>query len=391
MKPDTNLFHVTVYDYFVNEVFNTENPFNTGNPAGNPRPRNRRQDWGFTIGGPVWIPKVYNGHDKTFFFFNWEQYREHVDINNQLETVPTTAYRNGDFTTAIPPGAAPIGTDPLGRPIFAGEVYDPNSTRQGPSGQIRDPFSNQFISPALFDPVAAKIQALFPAPTGPGVVNNYIPNIPTSRITQIPSLKLDQSIGSKGRLSFFWQETKTTAPLSFTFGQVDGLPDPLATNVATFQVSKVYRLNYDHTLSPTLLLHLGAGYRSNDFYTPNVNEEGQVPNYNAEQQLGLHGGTTHQFFPQITGMCTGPVGFTPYVCNGQGGMQNIGGSANGHAWTQSPSFNTSLTWVKNNHTYKFGAETRIEGYPAPSNSGTAGSYTFAADQTSLPYLNGTTL
>jgi carboxypeptidase family protein len=391
MKSGTNQFHGTVYDYFVNEVFNAGNPFNTGNPAGNPRPRNRRQDWGFTIGGPVWIPKVYNGHDKTFFFFNWEQYREHVDINNQLETVPTTAYRTGDFTSAIPPGAAPIGTDPLGRPIFAGEVYDPNSTRQGPSGQIRDPFSNQFISPTLFDPVAAKIQALFPAPTGPGVVNNYIPNIPTSRITQIPSLKLDQSIGSKGRLSFFWQETKTTAPLSFTFGQVDGLPDPLPTNVGTFQVSKVYRLNYDHTLSPTVLLHLGAGYRSNDFYTPNVNEEGQVPNYNAQQQLGLNGGTTHQFFPAMSGLCTGAVAFTPYVCNGQGGMQNFGGSANGHAWTQSPSFNTSLTWVENNHTYKFGAETRIEGYPAPSNSGTAGSYIFAADQTSLPYLNGTTL
>jgi len=393
MKSGTNQFHGTGYDYFVNEVFNAGNPFNTGNPAGNPRARNRRQDWGFTIGGPVWLPRVYNGHDKTFFFFNWEQYREHVDINNQLETVPTPAYIAGNFATAIP-NANPIGTDPLGRPIFAGEIYDPTSNQTLPSGQIvRNPFANQIIPQSQFDPVAAKIQALFPAPTGPGVVNNYIPNIPTSRVTQIPSLKLDQAIGSKGRLSFFWQETKTTAPLSFTFGRVDGLPDPLATNVATFQTSKVYRLNYDHTLAPTLLLHLGAGYRSNDFYTPNVNEEGVVPNYNAETALGLHGGVTHNFFPAMTGMCSGIPGafnFTPYVCLGQGGMQTIGGSANGHAWTQSPSFNASFTWVKNNHTYKFGAETRIEGYPAPA-AGSPGSYTFAPDQTGLPYLNGAVL
>ena len=156
-----------------------------------------------------------------------------------------------------------------------------------------------------FDPGALKIQNLFPQPIGPnasGLVNNYVPNIPTSRITQIPSVKIDQLIGSRGRLSFFWQNTKTTAPLSFTFGQVDGLPDPLATNAGTFQNAPVYRVNYDLTVTPTLLYHFGVGYRSNYFFVPTVNEEGQVPDYNAEQELGLHGGTTHQFFPPMSGL-----------------------------------------------------------------------------------------
>jgi hypothetical protein len=396
MRSGTNQFHGSAYDYFVNEAFNAGNPF-TDAPAGtgNPRPRNRRNDYGFTIGGPAWIPKVYNGHDRTFFFFNWEQYREHVAINNQLETVPTAAYEAGNFATAIPPGTGPIGTDPLGRPIYQGEIYDPNTQRAAQNGQIiRDPFPNQQIPLSRFDPVAAKIQALFPAPLGPNanaVVNNYIPNIPTSRITEIPSIKLDQVIGAKGKLAFFWQRTKTTAPLSFTFGQIDGLPDPLATNVGTFQNAPVYRLNYDYTIKPTLLLHLGAGYRSNYFFTPTVTEEGQIPNYNAQQQLGLNGGTTHQFFPPMSGLCTGPAAFTPYTCTGQGGMQNFGGSAYPYADTQSPAFNASLTQVRGNHTYKYGSEFRIEGYPAPSLSNTSGSYVFAADQTGLPYLNGTTL
>jgi hypothetical protein len=389
MKSGSNQFHGTAYEHFVNEAFNAGQPFIPGNP----RARNRRHDYGFTIGGPAWIPKIYNGHDRTFFFFNWEQYREAVAINNQLETVPTLAYRQGNFATAIPPGAS-IGTDPLGRPIFAGEIYDPATTRTVGGQVVRDPFANQVIPQQMFDPVAAKIQNLFPAPLGQNansVVNNYIPNIPTTRVTQIPSLKIDQSIGSKAKLSFFWQNTKTTAPLSFTFGQVDGLPDPLPTNNGTFQHAPVYRLNYDHTLSPTLLLHLGGGYRSNTFFVPAVNEEGQVPNYNAEQELGLHGGTTHTFFPPFSGLCTGPAGFTPYTCTGQGGMQNFGNSAYGYSITQSPSFNINLTWVKNNHTYKFGAETRLEGYPAHGKANTSGSYVFAPDQTSLPYLNGQTL
>ena len=393
MKSGTNQFHGTGYEFFVNEVFNAGQPF-TDAPAGtgNPRARNRRHDYGFTIGGPVWIPKVYNGHDKTFFFFNWEQYREHVTINNQLETVPTAAYRQGNFSAAEI--GNPIGMDPLLRPIYQNEIYDATTQRTVGGQVVRDPFPNQTIPMSQFDPVAVKIQNLFPQPIGPnanGLVNNYVPNIPTSRVTQIPSVKIDQLIGSRGRLSFFWQNTKTTAPLSFTFGQVDGLPDPLATNAGTFQHAPVYRGNYDLTVTPTLLYHFGVGYRSNYFFVPTVNEEGQVPNYNAEQELGLHGGTTHQFFPPMSGLCTGPGPFTPYVCNGQGGMQNFGAAAYGLNETQAETANTSVTWVKGNHTYKYGAELRLEGYPVHSRANTSGSYIFAPDQTSLPYLNGTTL
>jgi hypothetical protein len=395
MKSGTNQFHGSAYENFVNEIFNAGQPF-TDAPAGtgNPRARNRRNDYGFTIGGPVWIPKVYNGHDKTFFFFNFEQYRESVTINNQLETVPTAAYRQGDFSAAMI--GNPIGKDPMGRPIYQNEIYDPTSNFTYNGQVLRNPFPNNTIPASQFDPIAVKIQNLFPQPLGPnanGLVNNYVPNIPTSRVTQIPSVKIDQMLGAKGKLSFFWQETKTTAPLSFTFGQVDGLPDPLATNLGTFQNAPLYRANYDLTLTPTVLYHFGIGYRSNYFFVPNVNEEGQVPNYNAQQELGLNGGTTHRFFPSISGMCTGVLGFppAPYACTGQGGMQNIGGSNYANDVTQEETANTSLTWVKSNHTFKFGGEARLEGYPAYVQSNTAGSYTFAPDQTGLPYLNGTTL
>jgi hypothetical protein len=375
MKSGGNQFHGSGYEYFVNEALNANQPF-----TGTPRPRNRRNDYGFTLGGPVWIPKVYNGHDKTFFFFNWEQYREALAINTQQETVPTTAYRNGDFSSAIPANAAPIGTlYPGGPNILQGEVFDPATSVTAPNGTVyRSQFPNNAIPISRFDPIAVKIQNLFPAPMNGGVVNNFIPNIPTTRVTQIPSVKIDQTVGANGRLSFFWQRTQTTAPISATFGQIDGLPDPLATNLGTFQNAPLYRLNYDHTISPTLLLHLGAGYRSNYFFVPTVNEEGNVPNYDAEKELGLKGGLTNIFFPPFQNLCQGG---TVSSCAGQGGMMNFGSAAYTTNISQVPSFNASVTKVHSNHTYKFGAEMRIEGYPGHVKANTSGTYGFSPNQT----------
>jgi len=69
MRSGTNQYHGSAYDYFVNEALNAGVPFTNDGNGHLLRPRQRRNDYGFSFGGPVWIPKVYNGHDKTFFFF----------------------------------------------------------------------------------------------------------------------------------------------------------------------------------------------------------------------------------------------------------------------------------------------------------------------------------
>jgi hypothetical protein len=134
MKSGTNQLHGSVYDYFVNEAFNANTPWI------NAKPTARRNDYGVTVGGPVVLPKVYNGHDRTFFFFNWEQYRETESINTILDTVPTAGYRAGNFTQALT--GRTLGTDALARPIPEGEIYDPTTQRAAPNGTIvRDPFN----------------------------------------------------------------------------------------------------------------------------------------------------------------------------------------------------------------------------------------------------------
>jgi hypothetical protein len=107
MKSGTNQYHGSAYDYFVNPVLDAGLPFTANCNQENNCPTNpnsghikndiRRNDYGFTLGGPVRIPKLYNGKDKTFFFFNFEQFRQTTITNNGLATVPIPAYRQGNF------------------------------------------------------------------------------------------------------------------------------------------------------------------------------------------------------------------------------------------------------------------------------------------------------
>src|SRR5438552_331413 len=185
MKSGTNQFHGAAYDYLVNEFLNAGTPFtdratitNDLSKAGQHiRNTQRKNDYGFTVGGPILLGKFYNGHDKTFFFFSFEQYRESQFITSGVATVPTLAYRRGDFSAALipcvqtDPACLPNGTrgltiggvlarDPLGRFVPQNAIYDPRTTRLAPDGsRIRDPFLNyNVIPPELMDPVALKIQ-----------------------------------------------------------------------------------------------------------------------------------------------------------------------------------------------------------------------------------------
>src|SRR5881296_1680664 len=167
MRSGTNQFHGGVYDYFVNEVLNAGTPFtdrtstgDIGRAGQHIRNTQRKHDYGFNIGGPIWLGKLYNGHGKSFFFFNFEQFRETQFIKTGIATVPTLAYRRGDFSEALLPQLIMSGqpaVDPLGRPVFGNAIYDPRTTRLAPDGtRIRDQFPNNTIPAELFDPVALK-------------------------------------------------------------------------------------------------------------------------------------------------------------------------------------------------------------------------------------------
>ncbi len=383
MKSGTNQFHGSAYEYLVNEDLNAGQPFTDSGHGHLVRNQQRRNDYGFTIGGPVWIPKIYNGHDKTFFFFNWEQFRLNQTVLPTATTVPTAAFRSGDFSAAELTGRV-LGTDPLNRPIFANEIYDPASRRTVGGQVITDPFPDNTIPARSFDRVALKIQNLIPLPTNPGLLlNNYQATYKSQRTTDTPSLKVDQLIGSKNKLSFFWNHTGTFCWLC---SGAEGLPEPISQAIGTDIHAHNERLNYDRTMTPTVLLHLGAGWSQTWLGRPSL-----TPDYDAPAQLGLTGPFTRPAtFPVIQGLCQlVPLG-TSFTCSGQGGMANIASTASpvSDVFQQFGSI-ASLTWVKGNHTFKFGGELRNQGDYNINGGALNGTYGFSGAETALPYLVST--
>jgi hypothetical protein len=178
------------------------------------------------------------------------------------------------------------------------------------------------------------------------------------------------------KVSFFFDQTKTESQYSPTFGASDGLPTPVTSAIGTFITARKYRLNADYAVRPTVLFHVGIGYQS-DYFT----DDPPILDYNAETSLGLKGATVNRLFPNFTGLS-----------NNQGGMKNMGPGSNRHPLLYSkPGANTSLTWVKNNHTFKFGGELRLDSNLSKLFTYTNGIYAFSNNQTAMPNLASATI
>ena len=363
MKSGTNQYHGSAYDYFVNEALNAGTPFIDDGHGHLLRPRARRNDYGFSIGGPVWIPRVYNGQNKTFFFVNWEQYRETQVINNVPLTVPTVQYRAGNFTQALT--GRMLGVDGLGRSYQENEIYDPSTERIISGVRYRDPFPNNTIPATELDPVALKIQAYIPMPTSLALTNNYVPAYSNTRVSTIPSVKIDHSISSRLKLSGYWSRTGTDSPNN------QGLPYPIENTVGNHVKANTIRVNVDYTLTPTLLLHAGAGYLQ-------TTSDPEVPSFD-NSQIGFKG-TNANIFPYFSVLAVA-----------QGGMVQFGPPSDFKIKNLKPTGSLSLTWVRNNHTYKFGGELIVNGYLSFSETYSPGNMLYSPNQSGLPSLNGVSL
>ncbi len=143
MKSGTNMFHGTAYE-FLKRTFLDSNTF-ANNAAGGAKNYDKLDEWGGTFGGPVWIPKVYKGTDKTFFFVAYEKYHYNTLARGQVSSVPTAAQRSGDFSQTFN-SAGVLNT-----------IYDPSTGRSVNGTWVRDPFPGNIVPTNRIDPVGSKM------------------------------------------------------------------------------------------------------------------------------------------------------------------------------------------------------------------------------------------
>lgn len=389
MRSGTNQPHGSAFWYLRNEAFNAEPPYKKSPEY--PKPRDRQHDFGFNVGGPIYLPKAYDGRDKSFFFYSFEQNRVSI-ARTSLYTLPTQAFQNGDFSSLLgsvmsdvcydPSNPVTCGIDPTGRELRDGTIYDPSTTRtvtstiNGMSYMVRDPFMgcdgnspNQIcMATAEMDPVAMKYQSFYPTLTNNNLTENYRADWPAENTTTIHAIKVDLNLSHKFKLTGYYSQNNVHVG-SFT----DGLDSPLTTARIFTERTHTARIGADYTISPTVLLHLGAGIMHFIFKDPQPNI-----NFDNEVELGLPG-----TFATIA----------PYIemDSSRGGLRTSGTLAQSATHQIKPTATANLNWVKANHTFKFGGELRIESHPNSVITPANGAFFFNAAQTSLPYLGTTSL
>jgi hypothetical protein len=152
IRSGTNNLHGTLFNFTRNSVWNARDPFATNIPQFG------YNLFGGSVGGPVWIPKVYNGKNKTFWFFNYEGSREGVPRAN-VNTVPSLLERQGNFSQSRVRS---------GNNVLPVNVYDPLTTTQTGTTFSRTQFPNNVIPASRIEPIAARLMGLYPEPNSPG-------------------------------------------------------------------------------------------------------------------------------------------------------------------------------------------------------------------------------
>ncbi|MGH9632436.1 MAG: TonB-dependent receptor domain-containing protein [Bryobacteraceae bacterium] len=251
-KSGTNEFHGTAYEFLRNDAFDARRFFEAEKGV------YKQHDFGWSAGGPVWIPKLYDGRNKTFFFASGEWFRNRVGASSDRFSVPTPEMYQGDFRNWV---------DDAGNRI---PIYDPDTTRPNPNGSgfIRDPFPNNMIPQNRFSTLSSNYlreigNIAFPnnnaAPgTSDYVRNNFINNTGTALDPWTKwSIKADHNIGSNDKVSFLYNyglHERTPGADGFP-----GLPGPLNTNRIDRQQSDVFRGTYTKVLTPTIVNHAYGG------------------------------------------------------------------------------------------------------------------------------------
>jgi len=225
-KSGGNQFHGDVYDYVKNSVLNAHNFFDK--PGSAKAPLNYNQ-YGFTLGGPVVFPKLYNGRNKTFFFGSYEKINQKIQ-SSSTTTVLTPAMEAGDFS-------ALATIDPTTGACTAGVcIHDPfNNNTPYPFNKI--PASELASASAQ---IAAKYEAYVPAPNVPGAVTNNLFNVyyPNTLYVAQSLERVDENLGDKVKLfvRYHWQNLQATrSPRRAAMGRQTAATSPLATPISSLR------------------------------------------------------------------------------------------------------------------------------------------------------------
>jgi carboxypeptidase family protein/TonB-dependent receptor-like protein len=368
LKNGTNQIHGGLWEVLQNEDLNANSWQN--NTVGAPKPEFRQNQFGAAAGGPI----IRN---RLFIFGDYQGTRITDVAQSGFLTIPTPAEIRGDFSADL---GGQIGTDALGRPILGGQIYDPNTTTTVNGQLVRNPFPGNIIPASRFDPAAAKVLALFPAPNQPLLAggfpkNDYYYVSPGTNPTDSGDVRVDYHMSEKNTFygSYSMNDTNNTSAAE--------LPLPLAqppVSGGQFQPTetKFTQAGFTRVWSPTIVsetrfgvTRLTTAISSPADTGPDLYKQFGIGGYDPSSQLsnGNNG---------LPGVSVDDG--TPYSAFGAGGWQPMIMHSNVEDFIQ----NVAIS--KGAHAYKFGFEFRQINYPFVQFSDPHGDFTVSRNATAYP-------
>ena len=343
-KSGTNDFHGTLFHNMRRDVWNANAWAN--NFRGVARPKDRFNEYGAGGGGPVFIPKVYDGRNKSFFFLTYSKDKRPISTGQALGTVPLAAMKRGDFSG------------------IAQTIYDPATT----AGNVRTPFAGNLIPTSRFSKIATSLIPAIPDPTRSTVASNFDFINQTAYDRYIYSIKIDHAFNPNNRIAFTVTKENELSDV------VSAFPGPLGQGLQTYQKPDNWRWNHDLVIKPNLLMHTTVGYSRTRQVWDNPNQVG------AASRFGFPGLSKEaDSMPRV--QFTGADGYTAW------GVQD-GKVANGSQINIRYQVSQGFTLLKGAHELKFGWDVRREHTTSQGSkldlAGSNGLYVFARAQTALP-------
>lgn len=314
IKSGTNRFHGSGFEYLRNTVLNARGFF----PA--VRPIEHQNEFGGTIGGPVL-------QNKLFFFFSYDGWRYRVTSPTQFATVPTLKMRQGDFSEL------PVA------------IYDPLTTVAVTGGFARTAFPGNIIPANRISPISKVYQSLLPLPTNAGLQNNYLGSVPVAYDNNNFNTKVDYNLTTNHRLSGIYTYGKRSQPgayreASATIPQTV-LPLPYTDTRFVTEIPTVFQAKHNWTITSNLINQ--ANFSFNHFFVPITNATSEGKWATQSGLKGLPAGDASDAFLEAT--------FAgPNAPSGWRGTNSRDFEDNNYNYT----FQESLLWVKNKHSFKFG-------------------------------------
>lgn len=348
LKSGTNAFHAQLFEFFKNDNLNASGYSRRG--FGVAKPEYKNNTFGFTVDGPVFIPKFLDGRNKLFFVVSFEGLRER-NPQTQIYTVPTELERQGDFSQLRNAQGSAIS------------IYDPLTTRSnGAGGYTRTPFTGNRIPNARLNPVGSRAVAYYPAPNRISEsldgLNNYFFNNSSRNSYDQWLGKLDWSITDRHRVSGRYAQTPWYNYAQVVWGTNEAEPSG---EFPSTRITRNWGYDYTWTMSQTTVFNLRAGLARYEGFSGN--EFGR--NYDP-RQLGFPDALVNQFtslqFPRfnLSGNNYAPLGAT---------------RTSGYETRDTYSLQPSLQSIVGTHSLKYGAEFRLYNFNNRQPGAASGNYT----------------